>query len=205
MRPVSVQQHGRRSAPRPTSLHTHGHHASATRQTRRLLQGNCSDPDAAAALGLSPAEARELLPLKPFQCLVIVDQPFLKHIGGDVLVDNLYLQLRRDAVWPGSAFISTLPYTNSLDIGRSGLYVTAVTFHAAARGSTRGISLFLRDAAALVSGALPPVSAACDRDSSQHGVCFCHLECAPALPCQLMARAYSEGPAALHPDPHAHA
>lgn len=183
MRPVSAHQHERHSTHRPPSLYTHGHHACVTSQTRRLLQGNCSDPDAAAALGLSPTEAAALLPLKPFQCLVIVDQPFLKHIGGDVLVDNLYLQLRRDSVWPGPAFISTLPSSNSLDIGRGGLYVTDVTFHAATRGSTRGISLFLRNAAALVSGAPPPVPAACGRDSSRHGVCCCHLECAPAVPC----------------------
>lgn len=70
------------------------------------LQGNCSDPDAAGALGLPADLAEELLPLKPFQCLLVVGEPWLMVNKGSVWVSNVYLKSWRHTVRPHFAFIS---------------------------------------------------------------------------------------------------
>ena len=59
------------------------------------VQGNCSDPDAAAALELPRPGPRDapLLPLKPFQCMLLLPDTFLAVEKGRVWVDNLYLKL----------------------------------------------------------------------------------------------------------------
>lgn len=59
------------------------------------MQGNCSEPDAAAELGLSPeeAEALDLMSLKPHQCLLLVDGNTIFSRGGPLWLDNLYIKL----------------------------------------------------------------------------------------------------------------
>ena len=100
------------------------------------MQGNCSDPDAAAALGLSPAEAAALLPLKPRQCLLLVPKSLLA-IGPDLFwVDNLYLKVARMKPVPGFTLLSTgYPF----EAWVKDLYVTNVTMHGEARGMATAV------------------------------------------------------------------
>lgn len=134
------------------------------------MQGNCSNPDPAAALGLSAEDAASLLPLKPFQCMLITHEPWLNVRGGNVWVDNLYL---RAAAGPrvdseALAFVFTpneRMFSTRLarDISHDGdvlLYITDTTFQAARRsaagvlaGSGNGYSLGVSSASVLVDGA----------------------------------------------------
>eukprot|EP00892_Ulva_mutabilis_P004163 jgi/Ulvmu1/2118/UM127_0003.1 len=62
----------------------------------RSIRGNCSDPDPAAALALdaSSNQGAPLLPLKPFQCLLLVPDTFLSIERARFWLDNLYLRLQ---------------------------------------------------------------------------------------------------------------
>lgn len=115
----------------------------------------CKDPDAVAALGLSPEDAAGLLPLKPFQCVVVIDEPFLMAYGGRLLLDNLYLLLRNRSALRHVPFVSTLPEYVTQDSARavSTLFLTNITFHASGRGSATGVNLEFKDSSALVAGA----------------------------------------------------
>ena len=60
------------------------------------VQGNCSDPDVATALelpGPGPGGAI-LLPLKPYQCMLLLPDTFLAVEKGRIWADNLYLKLQ---------------------------------------------------------------------------------------------------------------
>lgn len=100
------------------------------------MQGNCSDPDAAAALSLSPAEAATLLPLKPRQCLILVPES-LHAINHDLWVDNLYLKIARMKPVPGFTLLSSGAVCES----DANLYVTNVTMHGEARGMATAVSM----------------------------------------------------------------
>lgn len=116
-----------------------------------MPQGNCADSDPVATLNLSAADAADLIPLKPFQCLIIVDETWLFVNDGAVWVDNLYLKLLRRNHWlPNISFI-----TAGLNIGplaasttdgkpqaaaqsglnRSDAFVTNVTFQGEHHGT----------------------------------------------------------------------
>eukprot|EP00892_Ulva_mutabilis_P004443 jgi/Ulvmu1/2370/UM130_0001.1 len=111
----------------------------------RSMRGNCSDPDAAAALGLSQAEAAAMVPLKPRQCVIIVPDRFLVSNGDSYLVDNLYLKLHRQR--PSALFSFLLAgaithdYHEYLRLTSTDFYVTNVTFQGEHRGSAYGVLL----------------------------------------------------------------
>ena len=100
------------------------------------MQGNCSDPDIFTDFNLEPEESNGLLPLKPFQCMLIIDETWLFVNGGAIWVDNLYLRvIRRHKRLPSVAFITA---GKSMDVhvtmlGRRPSHVTNTV-------STRGIS-----------------------------------------------------------------
>lgn len=101
------------------------------------VQGNCSEPDAEAELGLP---AGHLLPLKLRQCLLLMDQSWLVVNKGSIWVDNLYLKLSRTMVQPEFAFITAgVLSLGPPEIDRSDIYVTATTFHGEHRGTAYGI------------------------------------------------------------------
>lgn len=128
------------------------------------MQGNCSDPDPVAALGLAAGAAPSLLPLKKQQCLLVVPDAFMMINNGTFWVDNVYLLLRRSTSQPGAAFLSA-GAARGLDpdprVGPARLYVTNVTFHAEHRGSARGVTLERSGSSALVQGAHPSIMARC--------------------------------------------
>lgn len=65
------------------------------------MQGNCSDPHATRALQLLPPEPAHapFLPLRPFQCLLLVPHvdTVLLQTRDSLWSDNLYLRLHPDA------------------------------------------------------------------------------------------------------------
>lgn len=119
------------------------------------MQGNCSSPSPAATLSLTAAEAASLLPLRPFQCMLLMHETFLVVNRGTVWVDNLYLKLRRGRARPGMAFISAGALEGRLRepfLAASAVYVTNVTFHAERRGSVQGISTHITNVSLYVGG-----------------------------------------------------
>lgn len=120
------------------------------------LQGNCSDPDAAAALALDGDLATTLLPLKPRQCLLLVPDTFIMSNRGRAWIDNLYLRLQRRLVSQEFAFVSA-GLNNDGDgyfkVDASDLFITNVTFHGEHRGSAQGVSLEADSSSVLVQGA----------------------------------------------------
>ena len=122
------------------------------------VQGNCSDPDAAAALGLSPAEASAMLPLKPRQCVVLVPDTFLVSNGGNFWLDNVYLKLMRTRTVHDFTFVAggTLGGSDEVpeDVATSNLYVTNVTLQGESRGAAMGITTHAPEASLLLQGAI---------------------------------------------------
>lgn len=111
---------------------------------KSALQGNCSAGDPAAALGLSAADTADLLPLKPFQCMLIMHHSWLVVRNASVWVDNLYLRRIRKprgtsplsdfsflsvgadiVVWSTAAVGEPAP-----DFRAASVYVTNTTFQA---------------------------------------------------------------------------
>eukprot|EP00892_Ulva_mutabilis_P006269 jgi/Ulvmu1/4013/UM188_0003.1 len=143
----------------------------------RSLRGNCSAPDPAAALDLLPSERAGLLPLKPFQCLIIVDTMWLYVNSGKLWVDNVYLADGRTTFQPQFPALfqfigaAVKPQTieekdRRLEIGRSDIFVTNVTFQTQHRGDARAVSSDERQVAMYVddcifsdwSGSEPPLA-----------------------------------------------
>eukprot|EP00892_Ulva_mutabilis_P004144 jgi/Ulvmu1/2100/UM125_0004.1 len=118
----------------------------------RSIRGNCTDPNAAKALGLSRADAAGLLPLRPFQCLLRTHEPLLTVNNGKLWLDNVYLLLRRSSVRPRTAFIAAgTAQQDEFDppgIKHSDIYVTNVTFHGEPRGSLQAYFSDVGDARA---------------------------------------------------------
>lgn len=100
------------------------------------VQGNCSDPRPAEMLGLDGTDAsiQGLLPLKLYQCLILVAGPWLA-VAADrsVWVDNIYLKLWREHVSPAAALITAGQNPNRAHDhtpgDNIGVYITDVTFH----------------------------------------------------------------------------
>eukprot|EP00892_Ulva_mutabilis_P006554 jgi/Ulvmu1/4270/UM194_0010.1 len=132
---------------------------------RRSMRGNCSDPDAAAALGLAAGDAATMraLPLKPRQCLFLLQDPLLNVNDGPFWLDNVYLLLSqlRERVIPSLQFVRTghepsdaNEPDNAADHQQVGprVYVTNVTMHGALRGTSRGVELAAQSSAVLLQG-----------------------------------------------------
>ena len=121
-----------------------------------LVQGNCSDPDAASALGLSAESQVALLPLKPRQCIILVPDSMLMFNPGKFYMENLYLKAQLTAVSGGLfAFLSgadivfqVLPAGNVHD-----LFLANVNFHGMHRRVAAGVVLHHSDSRVLIQGA----------------------------------------------------
>ena len=140
---------------RPPSGHLQAT-ASPAMTPGECVQGNCSDPNAAAALGLSAAEAASMLPLKPRQCVVLVPDSFLMINGGPYWMDNLYLKLSRSRPHPSLAFIrGGLQYGLEyfLEVSSTSIYMTNITLQGELRGTAAGVHLEEAESSLFMQGA----------------------------------------------------
>ena len=124
------------------------------------MQGNCGDPFPVAALGLSAEEAGDLLPLKPRQCLVVVDDTMLMVNSGTLWLHNLYLKVVQNHDRVETLLIAAGSNTSdeqeSPHIKRSDIYVTSVTFDAQPYHKATAISTGRRFSSVYVGGTLLP-------------------------------------------------
>eukprot|EP00892_Ulva_mutabilis_P004168 jgi/Ulvmu1/2122/UM127_0007.1 len=108
----------------------------------RSMRGNCSSPDAAAALSISP---EGLLPLKPRQCMLLLPDTMLTVTQGAVWVDNVYLKLQR-SVWQAEAAFIRAGLAPDREHGVFGglkdskTFITNVTFQAELGRSVQGVT-----------------------------------------------------------------
>jgi len=117
------------------------------------VQGNCSSPDAAAALGFSALEKAALLPLKPRQCLVMVPDMFLQLTGGRFWMHNLYIRLQRS--WPLVDFAFVVAGDVRKGMQSQDVFLTSITFHGEHRGRAHGVWMDTRFARLFLQGADP--------------------------------------------------
>lgn len=117
------------------------------------LQGNCTEPDPVKALNLTEGDAADVIPLRPFQCMLVVNETWLMVNNGRMLIDNVYLKLARRIARPAFTFITAGALNGELQwpgVVRSTVYITGSTFQAEHRGNARalvgdltGISFFV--------------------------------------------------------------
>ena len=132
------------------------------------VQGNCSMADVGSALSLSSEEEATLsrvLPLKPRQCVVVLQDTFLMVNSGSFWLDNVYLIVLRTRVQPGLALVRTGAHTGEGDserelMSRMNVSLSNVTMQGASRGWSRGIELSATRSSLLLQGECPMRSAA---------------------------------------------
>ena len=118
------------------------------------VQGNCTTPDGAAALSLTDEDAEGLLPLKPWQCLLVVDDSWLMINSGTLWLHNLYLKLVAGRHRGMSAFIRAgLNNAAWRAVNGSDTYVTSVTFHSHPLRTAAGFLMEESLCSALIDGA----------------------------------------------------
>eukprot|EP00892_Ulva_mutabilis_P011364 jgi/Ulvmu1/85/UM001_0088.1 len=85
----------------------------------RSIRGNCRDPSALAALGKESVVqgTAPVLPLKPFQCLLLIPDTFLSIERGRFWLDNLYLRLQPR---PQRVLQTLQRYPTFVTLGRTG-------------------------------------------------------------------------------------
>lgn len=126
-----------------------------TSQGLGAVQGVCDDPYPAHSLNLTTADSANLLPLKPFQCLLMVHEPWLmvNLESTAVWVDNLYLKVAKAEALPEMDIISVgHEWLQGRRSSPANVYVTGVTFHAEGRGTAAAIAARKGFTAVLVEG-----------------------------------------------------
>lgn len=108
------------------------------------------------ALNLTNGDAEYVLPLRPFQCMLVVSDTWLMVNNGRLLVDNVYLKLARRFARPSFTFITAGALNGERewpDIERSTVYITRTTFQAEHRGNARALVGDVTAASFYVEGA----------------------------------------------------
>ena len=128
-----------------------------------LLQGRCGSSDPAVDLELAQAEADELIPFNPDQCLILVDTSWLMLNNGSLWLDNVYVKVDRRRALPGFAFITagintedTLVWGHTAQPGLlqpADVYITSVTFHSEWQRNAIAITTEIPSSSVLISGA----------------------------------------------------
>ena len=132
------------------------------------VQGNCSVANVASSLSLSAEQAStlgQLLPLKPRQCVVVLQDTFLMVNSGSFWLDNVYLIVLRTRLQPSLVFIRTGTRisqggTSSERMSHVRVFVSNVTMQGASRGWSSGIELGAKSSSLLLEGESPPRDAA---------------------------------------------
>lgn len=130
-----------------------------------VVQGNCtsrSGNQTEALVRQLPeltAGRVEYPPLKPFQCVLVIDKPFLWHNNGSLWIDNIYLAVSRKNVMPEFSMVQYGSLKHHLDgVGGNSIYITNTTFVGEGRGDARAIHSGEKKASILVEGVLSTVA-----------------------------------------------
>jgi hypothetical protein len=105
------------------------------------VQGNCnsnSNVSVLKDLEKSTAGRVEYPPLKPFQCALVIDKPFLLVMNGTLWLDSLFVTVARTTLQSKFAILGEGQHVLKDILGRY-LYITSSTFVGDGRGSARAI------------------------------------------------------------------
>lgn len=112
----------------------------------------CADPDPGKALNLSTGDVAGLLPLRPYQCVVLFHDTLLMVNNGNIWIDNVYLKVAKWQARPTMSFISIGGEIWEALIKAGQVFITRVTFQPDGQGTTNGISADISDASVLIHG-----------------------------------------------------
>jgi hypothetical protein len=105
------------------------------------VQGNCglnSNVSVLKDLEKSTAGRVEYPPLKPFQCALVIDKPFLLIMNGTLWLDSLYVAVTRTTMQSNFFIVEEgIPILTELE--KRSLFITSSTFVGDGRGSSRAI------------------------------------------------------------------
>jgi hypothetical protein len=105
------------------------------------VQGNCglnSNVSVLKDLEKSTAGRVEYPPLKPFQCALVIDKPFLLIMNGTLWLDSLYVAVSRTSMQSNFFIIEEGERVLS-DFDERSLFITSSTFVGDGLGSSRAI------------------------------------------------------------------
>lgn len=127
------------------------------------MQGNCSDGDPAATLGVTSDVAVSLLPLKERQCLILMPDTFLMVNNGILWLDNIYLRLLRRVRTSFISFVTagllaTEEEFPDLEISASEIALTNITFQGEHAQDPVGVAIGPEGSVLLVKGVLQPLT-----------------------------------------------
>jgi hypothetical protein len=104
-------------------------------------------------LETSTAGRVEYPPLKPYQCVLVIDRPLLWNSNATLWLDNLYVAVTRTKI---ASEFSILQYGGFIraegSSGRS-MYITSCTFVGEGRGNAWAIASLASHASFLIEGA----------------------------------------------------
>jgi hypothetical protein len=123
--------------------------------TQKALQGNCgasSNVSLLQDLEKSTSGRVEYPPLKPFQCVLVIDKPFLLNYNATLWLDSLYVAISRTRVMSEFAVIQHGNYIYpAIDEGHP-MYITSSTFVGEGRGNAWAISSHATSSSYLIEG-----------------------------------------------------
>ena len=108
------------------------------------MQGNCSDPGAAASLiSTAPDLLPPPLPIKAAQCVVVIGDSLMRFLGGTQWLDNVYFRIQRSNV--NVLFVALDIASNGIrddedqlnEVAQVTLYMTNVTVQGQRRGAAQ--------------------------------------------------------------------
>jgi hypothetical protein len=124
--------------------------------THGAMQGNCgasSNVRLLQDLETSTSGRVEYPPLKPFQCVLVIDKPFLLNYNATLWLDSLYVAISRTRAMSEFAVIQhgnyIFPETAE---GRNSMYITSSTFVGEGRGNAWAIASHASHSSHLIEG-----------------------------------------------------
>jgi hypothetical protein len=121
-----------------------------------MLQGNCgarSNITLLKDLEQSTAGRVEYPPLKPFQCVLVIDKPFLWNNNATLWLDNLFVAISRTRVLSDFSILQHGTYQSPEGVPGRSMYITSSTFVGEGRGSASALSTFVSSASFYIEGA----------------------------------------------------
>jgi hypothetical protein len=106
-----------------------------------VVQGNCgsnSNVSVLKDLEKSTAGRVEYPPLKPFQCALVIDKPFLLNVNATLWLDSFYVAISRTRMHTEFSVLEDGVHTWSYE--ERSLFITSSTLVGEGRGSARAIS-----------------------------------------------------------------
>jgi hypothetical protein len=122
-----------------------------------IVQGNCgasSNKSVLEDLEQSTAGRVEYPPLKPLQCVFLIDKPFLWRNNATMWLDSLYIAVSRTKVMSDFSILQYGSFQLSEGIPGRSMYITSSTFVGEGRGNAWMIANYEPSASYFIEGVI---------------------------------------------------